>query len=319
MSTVDLVTIAVGIGGLIATILLGVQNNRIASQQNEIFREQDRIFAAQEGIKMPEPTPRNRFGLYWPTLVAVIIALGVGVIAARLQISSSKVVGSLAIAIPWSLSVFLVFCVVYLWKRETPKVAESSSLSKPSELNIIQAEYRAFADGGDKIDVTPVLKLKVTGDTLVHKVKSENFKAGGLDPVTQDPFEGQIKRVEVKYSYRNSSPVTTEAMEDDLLVLPEDILLDPLQRHALRLSIKLLQFLEQLGPSPMPKYTEEQIRNMPDRERLKPEVFNDPDYIDACEFHYPEGGHSLLGCSGSGAIKWRKATNSNAFPSRSIC
>jgi hypothetical protein len=32
------------------------------------------------------------------------------------------------------------------------------------------------------------------------------------------------------------------------------------------------------------KYTEEQIRTMPERERLK--VFNDPDYIRACEFYF---------------------------------
>jgi hypothetical protein len=32
------------------------------------------------------------------------------------------------------------------------------------------------------------------------------------------------------------------------------------------------------------KYTEEQIRNMPERERLK--VFNDPDYIRACEVYF---------------------------------
>jgi hypothetical protein len=33
-----------------------------------------------------------------------------------------------------------------------------------------------------------------------------------------------------------------------------------------------------------PKYTEEQIRTMPERERLK--VFNDPDYIAACEYYF---------------------------------
>lgn len=32
------------------------------------------------------------------------------------------------------------------------------------------------------------------------------------------------------------------------------------------------------------KYTEEQIRNMPDRERMK--VIDDPDYIKACEYYY---------------------------------
>jgi hypothetical protein len=179
-------------------------------------------------------------------------------------------------------------------KERSAYMEEVESQSKPSKLNIIKAEYRAFAEGGQKIDVTPVLKLMVAEDALVFRVKTASFKAGGLDPVTEDPFEGQIKRVEVTYSYRNGSPITTEAMEDDLLVLPEDILLVPLQRHAIRFSIKLLQFLQQLGPSPMPKYTEEQIRNMPDRERLKPEVFNDPDYIDACEFHYPSG-HEFIG------------------------
>jgi hypothetical protein len=34
------------------------------------------------------------------------------------------------------------------------------------------------------------------------------------------------------------------------------------------------------------KYTEEQIRNMPEKERRR--VFDDPDYIKACEFYYSE-------------------------------
>jgi hypothetical protein len=38
------------------------------------------------------------------------------------------------------------------------------------------------------------------------------------------------------------------------------------------------------------KYTEEQIRTMPERERLK--VFNDPDYIAACDFYYSGGARA---------------------------
>jgi hypothetical protein len=154
----------------------------------------------------------------------------------------------------------------------------------------------------------------VAGDALVFRVKTGSFKAGGLDPVTEDPFEGQIKRVKVEYCYRNEQPVTTEAMEDDLLVLPEDILLDPLQRHALRLSVKLLQFLGQLGPSPMPKYTEEQIRNMPEKKRL--EVFNDIDYRDACEFHYPEAGHEFVGPLKTWCVKVEEGYNRQRFSRR---
>lgn len=38
------------------------------------------------------------------------------------------------------------------------------------------------------------------------------------------------------------------------------------------------------------KYTEEQIRTMPERERLR--VFNDPDYIEACEFYFSGGARA---------------------------
>jgi hypothetical protein len=38
------------------------------------------------------------------------------------------------------------------------------------------------------------------------------------------------------------------------------------------------------------KYTEEQIRTMPERERMK--VFNDPDYIAACDFYYSGGARA---------------------------
>jgi hypothetical protein len=119
VSTADLVTIAVGIGGLIASVLLGLQNNKLASQQNEIFREQNRIFAAQVGIEMPEtiPTRKNKLGLYWPALAALIVALAVGVIVANLQITAPKPVDTIAVAVPWTLAVILVFTTVYLWKR----------------------------------------------------------------------------------------------------------------------------------------------------------------------------------------------------------
>jgi hypothetical protein len=105
MSTADLIaTIFVVVGG--------TANIFFAWQQNHIFREQNKIFAAQAGMKMPETTSRNRLGLYWPALAAGIIAVVVGLIVARL-----KPVGALAVAVPWSLSVMLVFVAVYLWKQ----------------------------------------------------------------------------------------------------------------------------------------------------------------------------------------------------------
>lgn len=38
------------------------------------------------------------------------------------------------------------------------------------------------------------------------------------------------------------------------------------------------------------KYTEEQIRTMPDKERRR--VFNDPDYIEACDFYFSESARA---------------------------
>jgi hypothetical protein len=40
-------------------------------------------------------------------------------------------------------------------KNKALEIADSDSTSKPSDLNIIKAEYRAFAEGGQKPDVTP--------------------------------------------------------------------------------------------------------------------------------------------------------------------
>jgi hypothetical protein len=217
--------------------------------------------------------------------------------------------GTVSIAIPWAFVVLCTFGTTISVMRlkgsmesQQAAIVERDALlkklsrtdSSASQLNIIKAEFRAFAEGGDKPDVTEVLKHKIVGDSLVFKVDRGDFKAPGLDPVSRDPFEGQIKRVEVTYSYQNDPPVTTESMEDDLLVLPEDIVLEPLQRHALRLSVKLLQFLNELGPRPTPKYTEEEVRTMPDAKMRSLIDANDVDYTDACEFHYPQG-HEFTG------------------------
>jgi hypothetical protein len=152
MSTADGVSVAVGIGGLIAAIFLGLQNNRIASQQNEIFRDQNRIFAAQEGIKMPEsPSQKNKLGLYWPALAALAVALVVGVIVAKLQISTPKPVGAVALAVPWVLVLILAFwSIVAARKRPDSDRSKTGSSALLSPLQIealtIAKELREFAD-----------------------------------------------------------------------------------------------------------------------------------------------------------------------------
>lgn len=114
MSTADIVAIAVGVGGLIATVLLGIQSNRLASQQNEIFREQNRIFAAQAGIKMPETLSRKTLGFYWPTIAAGIVAIVVGITVSYLQ-------KSLIFAGASSLVMLLAFGAA-LWGSRTRKI-----------------------------------------------------------------------------------------------------------------------------------------------------------------------------------------------------
>jgi len=67
----------------------------------------------------------------------------------------------------------------------------------------------------------------------------------------------------------------------EIKVLP---MLTPLQTDAVNLSMTILDFLARLGPAPIPRYTWDQISQMPsDRARVLIES-KDIDYAEACEF-----------------------------------
>ena len=218
MSTADSVTIAVGIGGLIATIFLGLQNNRIAAAQNEIFREQNRIFAAQAGIKMPETGSRkNSLGMYWPALAALAVAIAVGLIVARLQMATPKPFGVVVVAMPWVLLLILAFWITVARKRPenpAPDVPQNASLKeqlksgpepKPSKLKIHWATYRAMNGQAETYDVTECLQKMVCGDGLVLQIENHNFVVDGRNYVPKDPLPGKKKQLEVGYSFNEVS------------------------------------------------------------------------------------------------------------------
>jgi len=155
-------TIVIVVGGIAAIYF--------AQQQNNIFKEQNRIFAAQAGVKIPEPPPRNRFGLYWPALIAFLVALGVGIFIARLDLSAPKPVGAMMAAAPWTVAVMLVFSTAYLWKQ-----------SKGSEHDIkaLQARIEQLRSESVSIAVNGTL---VAGPALCQEQRTE-MSHGLLNPL----------------------------------------------------------------------------------------------------------------------------------------
>jgi UDP-N-acetylmuramyl pentapeptide phosphotransferase/UDP-N-acetylglucosamine-1-phosphate transferase len=126
VSTADFInTIVIVVGGIAAIYF--------AQQQNRIFQEQNRIFAAQAGIKMPDLPSRTSLGLYWPALFVFVVALGVGVVVARFELSAPKPFGAIMAAAPWTLAVVLVFSTVYLWKRSKGSELDLKALSAALE------------------------------------------------------------------------------------------------------------------------------------------------------------------------------------------
>lgn len=242
MSAADWVTIAVGIGGLIASILLGIQNNRLASHQNEIFREQNRIFAAQAGITMPETVTSvpNKIKLYWPAMVAVIVALGTGIIVARVQVSAPKAVGAIAVGLPWSIAILLVFATMYMRgrsNRSVPLSPANVSSPKPSRLKIIEAHYGV--EGINNPDVTQYLLERLHGNSYAELVGPDLFH--GLDPVGSNPN----KKLTVRYSF-DSKEAGIVRPEHEWLILPEDMFLRKLLDACQHSNVQLNQSVSSL-------------------------------------------------------------------------
>ncbi len=168
--------------------------------------------------------------------------------------------------------------------------AESTAGEPPSKLKILSASYAAIDGGGDKYDVADCMRRMIRGDSLVLDIENHSFVVDGRNLVPKDPKPYAKKLLRVEYSYSNGQTVKAERPEGHRLVLPEDSYLVgsvPLQLEAVRLSMDLLEFLRRLGPPPVPKYTAQEIQTMPSAKAQKLNEEKDPDYIEACEFHFP--------------------------------
>jgi len=71
-----------------------------------------------------------------------------------------------------------------------------------------------------------------------------------------------------------------------LLSIRPDLPISVLHADAIRLSVRLLQFINELGEPPL-KYTAEQIHKMTDAETDRLIKANDGDFFDACEYYSP--------------------------------
>lgn len=195
VSTADFINTIVIVGGGVAAIYF-------AQQQNKIFKEQNLIFAAQAGIKMPEPPPRNRFGLYWPALIAFLVALGVGIFIARLDLSAPKPVGAVMAAAPWTLAVMLVFSTVYLWKRS--KGSEHDIKALQARIDQLRSESVSIAVNGKLVAGPALFEEQRTerSDGLLNPLQIEALKIAkdlrdflaGLPPFPKQPNANSRRR-----------------------------------------------------------------------------------------------------------------------------
>jgi hypothetical protein len=175
----------------------------------------------------------------------------------------------------------------------------------PSRLKIIEAHFGV--EGINDPDVTHYLLERLNGNSFAEPIGTDLFH--GFDPVSGNPN----KRLKVRYSFDGHESTITRP-EYGLLVLPEDKFLkaqvgqceeegriaaakankleaqstifSSLQMDALGLSAKLLDFIEQQGSPPVPKYTAEEIRSMALSKSRSLIESNDRDYDFACEFHF---------------------------------
>jgi hypothetical protein len=227
MTTVEWIdTIVVIVGGA-AGIYFGWQ-------QNQIFREQNKIFAAQAGIKMPEPSSRNRLGLYWPAIAALLLSVGVGVVLAKN--------GTVSIAVPWSLVALLTFGTTLSVMRlksslasQQSAIAENaelkrqlSSTARELRLEILSALWGI--EGIEVFDVKAELVEKQRGNSLAERVTVGLFR--GRDPLIKNPH----KVLKVRYTF-DGREETIIRREWNWIVLPENRLLED-QLNGLQAALK---------------------------------------------------------------------------------
>lgn len=230
-----------------------------------------------------------------------------------------------------------------------PGGSESPTSEPPSRLKIIEARYGI--EGGPDIEVTEqYLKPRLHGDSLVGFVGADLFGAfqphTGPPPKrlkVRYAFDGQesmILRTEGQMIVLPEDRFLKEQLEtcqrdkalegnqarselyrmqqfyDQCKAEKKELAakverFTPLQWEAVQLADDLLRFLLELGPPPAPKYTEEEIRRMPEAQSRKLVESNDGEYAEACEYHFGKGTMRL---SQEGLYQQLTAHNRRLWP-----
>jgi hypothetical protein len=269
-----------------------------AWQQNRIFKQQNQIFADQAGRSAMSKTSQIPWiTRYWPTTVMVGLAVltGYDIYARR---GASPV-------IPWWFYALLLLIVIAIGliasARSAPRTEKLKELSK---LVIHRATWGAAKGPGPRVDVTDKLAA-LERDGLMVDIKHQN-------PILGDPCPGKPKRLDVEYSYGSEiNHAQMSRWEGNLSAIPEDthakwlwselqkakeenkskFPLTELQNDAIRLSLELLDFLKEIGPPPVPKYTAEQINDMNSAQMKVLINAQDGDFFDACEYYFGDKHH----------------------------
>jgi hypothetical protein len=161
----------------------------------------------------------------------------------------------------------------------------------PSRLAVLFAEYKAINGEGEVRNVTDSVKAQTDGNLLAFKITNGPL---GMDDGDDLNF-GERKRLTVKYSLDGGPEVTMRRWERDRLVLALDPQLQGLndfQVKAIQIAVGLLAMLDEIGPKPLPKYTELEIRTMAEPQRIALLQSKDKDYTEACDYYF--GGPNVV-------------------------
>jgi hypothetical protein len=231
---------------VLIAIVAAVANWLQQQEQNRIFREQNRIFAESGGRAVPPEKPRHVWvKRYWPTLITVLVFLLIGydIYDHRAHGSSASSSGSIS----WpGLMLLLIAVGLGLMIGRVKRGALSENVDdvlaglprqtpapkEPPKLLIHSADYRAWNGSGEHFDVTEFLRKIIVGDCLVHgPVENGSFMIDGKNYVPRDPLSGQVKRLQVTYSYNGEASRTIQRSEHGRLVLPEDSAISWLEKQ----------------------------------------------------------------------------------------
>jgi hypothetical protein len=129
-------------------------------------------------------------------------------------------------------------------------------------------------------------RLLLPEDSKIQWLQSEveRLKAEPADWRKQYLEESQ-RRTKLQNDYAEAGNKALQL--ERLLSTRPELPISALHADAMRLSIRLLQFLDELGEPPAPKYTPQQIDEMSSTEMRRLIDRNDGDFIEACEYYKP--------------------------------